>query len=673
MRNFPTTDGVGATEAVIAVERCEYVTADLLLRLSVRVPFELPGGRPLLLVEREAVEHSYTPLLACTSRAPLKAPGVLNDAHEWLWRGAFPVPPDLACDLSALFALRLREDVLLALPLPSERLFPGELVFGPQEPSRREVSARTWPYAVRRGALLFVVTCQLGVPVLSPAAALADGSPAAGTSAGPAPETPPNEGGAGQSSTTAPTTPAPPSTSTAPPVATPTPVATPAPADAAAPAASEPPTVVVERRQKTTAVGKTAARKTSKVAAAHAHRDRGGVNTSTGGASALSTPVLTSNVAPAPGVIAAQAEALAAQLASSAGSAQALDFYRIPPFLLPIYRAAAVQYDVPWQILAAINEVETNYGRDLSVSSAGAEGWMQFEPSTWLRYGVDALNAGYADPYNPVDAIFAAARYLHAAGASTNLRAAILAYNHSEAYVSSVLLRAKLISSYPRSVIVTLTGLVDARLPVTGEQVAWGAPSASSSTAHVPRLVDLMSAPNAAVVAVRDGRILRLGSSRKLGSYVILRDVYGDVFTYAGLGRRPRLRVGSVVAQGTVIGHVRVPLGARDGHISFAIRPAGDPNTIDPGPILANWRQLNSALHPRGAKGESNPLGATASPAPSGPKVAHSAGAGGAVPSPLVLSGEPTATQWDRLIMRIAVLPAPTIAVEPSSAAIPDP
>ena len=45
-----------------------------------------------------------------------------------------------------------------------------------------------------------------------------------------------------------------------------------------------------------------------------------------------------------------------------------------------------------------------------------------------------------------------------------------------------------------------------------------------------------MSAPNAAVVAVQDGRIVKLGSSRKLGKYVILRDVYGDVFTYAGLG-----------------------------------------------------------------------------------------------------------------------------------------
>ena len=76
---------------------------------------------------------------------------------------------------------------------------------------------------------------------------------------------------------------------------------------------------------------------------------------------------------------------------------------------------------MPWQVLAGINEIETDYGRNLSVSSAGAVGWMQFLPSTWKEWGVDANGDGIADPYNPVDAIFTAARYLHAAGASKNL------------------------------------------------------------------------------------------------------------------------------------------------------------------------------------------------------------------------------------------------------------
>jgi membrane-bound lytic murein transglycosylase B len=592
-----------------------------------------------------------------------------------------------------------------------------------------------------------------------------------------------------QPSTTTSTTPV---TTTAPSTATaPTSTAT-VPQPSAPSVASPPaegPKVVLQRRQKATTGAKASANATSTTEGAEKKKGK------------ASGP---SNVASSPQSI-AQAGALAAILASSEASAQALAFYRIPLFLLPIYKAAAVQYGVPWQILAAINEIETNYGTDLSVSTAGAVGWMQFMPTTWLQYGVDALNAGYADPYNPVDAIFAAARYLRAAGAATDLRSAILAYNHSEEYADSVLLRAKLISTYPKDVIATLTGLIDGRLPVTGRQVAWGplpapAPSASSATANataVPgqaagssaeasgstsdsagapgeaaipssgstgaagtvagaasaatsaqgstvapspsaaaagatpgaalaaqqglQLVDLTSARNASVVAVQNGKIVKIGASRKLGKYLVLRDVYGDVFTYAGLGsiaqtytlpkesgppakspaveaasrpdpqptlpasagtqtpltlsvksplqprpplnpaaggsvqlagseeatsatsskvrlfahpgnpdaraaaaadalsaaRRKRaelripLRSGSVVATGTVLG--RVLAGAHEGHMRFAIRPAGDPSTIDPGPILSNWAQLQAALHPQGATAANPLLGATAS------------------------------------------------------------
>ncbi|HTB71275.1 MAG TPA: lytic murein transglycosylase [Solirubrobacteraceae bacterium] len=565
-------------------------------------------------------------------------------------------------------------------------------------------------------------------------------------------------------STPAPTTPAPTTTPTTTPSTTTS--ATPPPATTTSGESKPPPpkpsakrpTVVVQRGQKTTEAKRENATTT-------------GAKPTTGtqapGANGAN------NVAAPPEVVAAQVGALAAELAGSAASTQALDFYRIPLFLLPIYQAAAVQYGVPWQILAAINEIETNYGTDLSVSTAGAVGWMQFMPATWIQYGVDALNSGYADPYNPVDAVFAAARYLRAAGAATDLHAAILAYNHSEEYVQSVLLRAKLISSYPKGVIATLTGLTDGELPVAGKHVTWGAlssesvarassssatagatalagaakpastpttgaspgtsatsgaapaPSAAASAASGARksqplqLIDLMSSPNADVVAAQDGRIVKLGHSSKLGRYVVLRDVYGDVFTYSGMGsiasqyRKPRqpraaasattpappavaaggeskpklpatagghppltlkvkapasgapasasgasgevepapvqtgkvrlfahpgnpdaiasaaarrassrstkaggvlpLRVGSIVSKGTVLGRVRTPLHAHDGHLGFAIRPGGDSATIDPRPILANWMQLSTALHPQGASGNTDLLGATAS------------------------------------------------------------
>src|SRR6202035_476207 len=75
-------------------------------------------------------------------------------------------------------------------------------------------------------------------------------------------------------------------------------------------------------------------------------------------------------------------------------------------------------------------------------------------------------------------------------------------------------------------------------------------------------------------------------------------------------GDRLALRRGAVVASGTVLGRVRVPKGASAGHLRFAIRPAGDSATIDPRPILANWEQLDAALHPRGAKAKNALLGA---------------------------------------------------------------
>jgi hypothetical protein len=591
-------------------------------------------------------------------------------------------------------------------------------------------------------------------PAGTPAPAEGSSTPA-GTGAG-APQA-----GTGQpATTTTSSTPATPSTPSSTPSST---VSLPVPP----PPPPEAPAVVLQRRQETTPASKPNGRLTPTS------------KKPTSAAKAKSTKASgPNNVALSPQAVAGQAGALAAALASSQASVQALGFYRIPLFLLPIYKAAAVQYGVPWQILAAINEIETNYGSDQSVSSAGAVGWMQFMPATWLQYGVDALNAGYADPYNPVDAIFAAARYLRAAGAASDLRAAILAYNHSQEYVNSVLLRAKLISTYPKAVIATLTGLIDGRLPVSGRRLAWAAapvspssatgnatavpgeaaggsnatPAASAgasasasppgssapptpaaaaaaasaktaAAAHALQLVELTSAPNASVVAVQDGRIVRLGESPQLGKYLVLRDVYGDVFTYAGLGSiapsytlaKPRhtpvkspvvevastrdpapsqpasagsqapltlqvktpprkaptgarapgaaqvsgqsaeesppagmgkvrlfahpgnpdalaaaasssnrtphnsagqrlaLRKGAVVATGTTLGHVRVPLGARDGHLRFAIQPSGDPSSVDPRPILANWAQLAAALHPQGATAENALLGATAS------------------------------------------------------------
>jgi hypothetical protein len=120
----------------------------------------------------------------------------------------------------------------------------------------------------------------------------------------------------------------------------------------------------------------------------------------------------------------------------------------IPPQLVPLYHAAGAKYHVPWAILAGINKVETDFGSDLSVSSAGAIGFMQFEPSTWAQYGVDADGDGKIDPYDPVDAIFSAAHYLSVSGVKKNPMQAVFQYNHSTDYVREVLRLAEIYQTW---------------------------------------------------------------------------------------------------------------------------------------------------------------------------------------------------------------------------------
>jgi murein DD-endopeptidase MepM/ murein hydrolase activator NlpD len=115
--------------------------------------------------------------------------------------------------------------------------------------------------------------------------------------------------------------------------------------------------------------------------------------------------------------------------------------------LSTLWRDAGAAYGVPWQVLAAINKVESNFGRNMGPSSAGAIGWMQFMPSTWLRWGLDADGDGVADPWRAADAIYAAARYLAASGAQTDVARAVYSYNHAQWYVDEVLATARLFES----------------------------------------------------------------------------------------------------------------------------------------------------------------------------------------------------------------------------------
>jgi len=225
--------------------------------------------------------------------------------------------------------------------------------------------------------------------------------------------------------------------------------------------------------------------------------------------------------------------------------------FRVPVFLLPIYQSAGIQYGVRWEILAAINEIETDYGRNLNVSTAGAVGWMQFIPSTWRRYGVDGNKDKRKDPYNPVDAIFAAARYLKAAGYEKDPRRAIFAYNHADWYVDSVMLRARLIAGVPADLVGSLTGLTEGRFPVyararyaddLAEKAALKRVKRGQNAARViesndnRRGIEIFAARGAPVVATNDGVIKKIGKSKRKGRYLVLQDVYGNRYTYGHLG-----------------------------------------------------------------------------------------------------------------------------------------
>lgn len=148
-----------------------------------------------------------------------------------------------------------------------------------------------------------------------------------------------------------------------------------------------------------------------------------------------------------------------------------IDSKNIPEEFIPIYKAAAAEYGVPWELLAAHHRVETKFSTmDPMISPAGAEGPMQFMPCTFVGwqhptcnglgegeiskeekidpkviekyggYGVDANRDGKADPFDIEDSIFSAANYLQSNGAAEgDLKRAIFAYNKSDQYVSDVL------------------------------------------------------------------------------------------------------------------------------------------------------------------------------------------------------------------------------------------
>jgi hypothetical protein len=145
----------------------------------------------------------------------------------------------------------------------------------------------------------------------------------------------------------------------------------------------------------------------------------------------------------------ARANALAgAQLISLvAPSSAAVTFKTKAPLpadtLLRYYKQAQARFGVPWQVLAAVNFIESRFGRVISNSYAGAQGPMQFIQSTWVAYGLGG------NVRVPRDAIMGAANYLHASGSPGDDAGALFHYNPARSYVRAVMLYAGQMSLDP--------------------------------------------------------------------------------------------------------------------------------------------------------------------------------------------------------------------------------
>lgn len=151
-------------------------------------------------------------------------------------------------------------------------------------------------------------------------------------------------------------------------------------------------------------------------------------------------------------VVAAAVAFLGGTVSEPSASADATA--KIPPAFLALYQDASTTCEgLPWTVLAAIGTVESDNGQsDLpgvqsGANAAGAEGPMQFLPATFAEYA-EPVPTGGADPptpYDPTDAVYAAARLLCANGAAggVDIAGAIFAYNHSTSYVQQVLMLAQ--------------------------------------------------------------------------------------------------------------------------------------------------------------------------------------------------------------------------------------
>jgi hypothetical protein len=253
----------------------------------------------------------------------------------------------------------------------------------------------------------------------------------------------------------------------------------------------------------------------------------------------------------------------------------------IAPEYLELFKKAGEAYGVPWYLLAAIAKVESNFRPDAvgppNYTGELALGMMQFLPSTWEQFGVDADGDGRKDPFDPADAVYSAARYLAHLGVAEDVRKALYGYNHSSDYVEKVL---EIAEGYR---IQELYGGPGYTFPVAAGSWRISSPfGAWESFRQEPHDgVDIAVPVGTPVLAVIDGVVERLSFGWPGGRELYLRGADGNLYYYAHLdGYAPGMQEGAQVNSGTVLGYVGMTGHTTGPHLHFGVMVNG--RWVDP-------------------------------------------------------------------------------------------
>lgn len=267
---------------------------------------------------------------------------------------------------------------------------------------------------------------------------------------------------------------------------------------------------------------------------------------------------------------------------------------------MPIFEQAQARYGVSWAVLAAMCKIESGFGQNMGPSSAGAVGFMQFMPTTWSGYrnplasdnpsnprwdtnpqtiaqyggyGVDGNGDGKADPFDPWDAVFAAANMLAKNGFSEDPRKAVYAYNHAWWYVDMVMAQAE---EYSQQMAPVEDGIWP--LPAQFAQITcpYGSPREDSGFHHG---VDIACPVGTPVYAALPGRVAYAGWKGTYGNCVIVDSGAGTEILYAHLSQIG-VRVGQEVGQNQQIAFSGSTGNSTGPHLHFEVRVNG--RTCDP-------------------------------------------------------------------------------------------